>query len=51
MDMFLALLEIFKRDYILQMLNGVPCDPLILYALHLTLFEFDGSIGSFSISI
>jgi len=31
MDMFLALPEIYKKDYILQMLNGMPCDSLILY--------------------
>ena len=31
MDMFLVLPEIYKKDYILQMLNGMPCDSLILY--------------------
>lgn len=38
MDMFLALPEIYKKDYILQMLS-VPCDPLILYTMHLTSFK------------
>jgi hypothetical protein len=39
MDMFLALPEIYKKDYILQMLSGMPCDPLILYTMHLTSFK------------
>ncbi|TKW36212.1 hypothetical protein SEVIR_2G425700v4 [Setaria viridis] len=36
MDMFLALPEIYKKDYILQMLSGMPCGSQILYTIHLT---------------
>ncbi|KAF8679083.1 hypothetical protein HU200_045841 [Digitaria exilis] len=49
MDMFLALPEIYKKDYILQMLTGMPCDSVILYTMHLTSFEAFGCKGSFSI--
>ena len=31
MGMFLALPEVYKREYILQMLNGMLSDPQILY--------------------
>lgn len=36
MDMFLALPEIYKKDYILQMLNGVTCASQIPYTMHHT---------------